>query len=346
MAEMLKSVQEKDTCLAGWCKERVTALGNIITQWDQLQPLIENHSAVLQRQIDIMRDHVESQMTNLKEEADRFLIRWESAIEDLETNDATTLTVFRERQHNWNAIKEKREALENDCTKYNIDFSSDIADMFEKIEASVQKQGEQWQLFEEFQKEADEILEEEWTVYRRRPYILTNFISKWSGSSKLLNNASSTRIHKLLDNYQLALPVLQNLQSDGLTEQHWAKIFFIMNEKPKIYHDICVKDILVNVGNLVQNASAIQNLVRQAVSEQVVRQAITELDQWGITAVLKTTVHNDSRGDMIILITDFQEVLNKVCESYMDMCEFRAEPLFSDRRQSMLTTVGQKFQFL
>lgn len=312
MAEMLKSVHEKDTCLAGWCKERVTALANIRTQWDQLQPLIDNHSAVLQRQIDIMRGHVESQMANLKEEAERFLIRWESAIEDLETNESTTLTVFRERQQNWSSIKEKRDTMEIDCVKYTIEFPSELREMFGKIENSIETQGEQWQLFEEFQKEADEIMAEEWTVYRRRPYILTNFLSNWNNNKKLSNNAASMRIQKLLDSYQAALPVLQTLQSDGLTEQHWAKIFFMLKEKPKIYHDICVKDILSNVGNLQQNATEIQNLVRQAASEQVVRQAITELDQWGVTAVLKTTIHNDSRGDVVTLITDFQDVLNKV----------------------------------
>lgn len=84
MSELLKSVQEKDTCLAGWCKERVTSLGSILAQWEQLQPLIDNHHSILQRQIDIMKDHISSQVKNLNEEVEKFQIRWESTLSEME----------------------------------------------------------------------------------------------------------------------------------------------------------------------------------------------------------------------------------------------------------------------
>lgn len=84
MTELIKSVQEKDTCLAGWCKERVSSLTAIIMQWEQLQPLVENHHSVLQRQIDIMKDHLTGQMGNLNEEVEKFQIRWESTLAEIE----------------------------------------------------------------------------------------------------------------------------------------------------------------------------------------------------------------------------------------------------------------------
>lgn len=84
MTELLKSVQEKDTCLAGWCKERVSSLNGIQMQWEQLQPLIDNHHSILQQQIDIMKDHIASQFNNLKEEIEKFQIRWESTLNELE----------------------------------------------------------------------------------------------------------------------------------------------------------------------------------------------------------------------------------------------------------------------
>lgn len=43
----LEAVRAKDSCLAGWCKERVTALSGILLQWEQLQPLLENHAVIL-----------------------------------------------------------------------------------------------------------------------------------------------------------------------------------------------------------------------------------------------------------------------------------------------------------
>lgn len=52
--------------------------------------------------------------------------------------------------------------------------------------------------------------------------------------------------------------------------------------------------------------------MRQAASEQIVRQALTELEQWGVSAILKLTPHTDSKGQSVMLIKDFQDVLNKV----------------------------------
>lgn len=312
MKAVLESVERKDTCLAGWCKERVSALSTIGIQWDQLQPLIENHSISLQRQIDIMRDYVESQITNLREEAEKFEIRWETMIQSLKDSEDYNSNLFRERQQNWNTIKERREQLENDCAKFNIEFQVDLRDVFTKIDEKVQVQGKEWEVLEQFLLELDQIGDEEWTVYRRRPYILTNFLNDWTSNLNSSNNAAASKIRKLMVNYQSALPVLQNLQSDGLTERHWAKLFSMFGRSPIPMHDILLKDVLMNSAELQLNADEIQNMVRQALSEQVVRQALSELDQWGVTATLKTTTHTDAREGTVTLIKDIQDILNKV----------------------------------
>lgn len=312
MSKLRESVEGKDNCLAGWCKERVSALENINSQWNQLQPLIENHSLVLQRQIDIMRDQIESQMSSLTEEAEKFEIRWETTVLNLKENDTYNSSLFRERIQNWNNIKERREQLENDCSKFNIAFSPDVRELFSRIDNLVQSQGKEWEIFEQFLEEFEAIGSEEWTVYRRRPYIFTDFLAKWNNSDSLSDNAASAKIQNLLEGYQSVLPVLQNLQADGLTDRHWAKTFSLLNKSPKPFHDVLLKDMLLSIPDLLKSASEIQSLVRQASSEQIVRQALTELDQWGVTATLKTIAHTDSKGETVHLIKDFQDALNKV----------------------------------
>lgn len=312
MNELLKTVEGKDTCLAGWCKERVSALSNILLQWDQLQPLIENHSAVLQRQIGIMRDYIESQMGNLQEEAEKFHIRWESTIKDLEINDAVNLQVFKDRQVAWNGLKEKRDSLEAESMKYNIIFPIELAEMFDKIDSDVKVNGEQWEMYESFEKDLEIVANEELSIYRRRPYILTDFLSKWSNLASAKKTIASNRIQLSLDAYQSALPIIQNLQSDGLTEKHWSRILNLTDQSPIPYHDICLKHLFNNVPGLIKNETAIVNMVRQASSEQIIRAALTELDQWGATATFKTTTHTDTKNGSLTLIRDFQEVLNKI----------------------------------
>lgn len=339
MEGVLHSVQSKDSCLAGWCRERVSAvsaqtnikvqsnfkaslhvnfcsiqLNSIVTQWEQLQPLIENHSTALKVQIDVLKNQIDFQLTNLKDEIEKFEIRWDSTIAELEQNEEASLELFKDRLRGWILIEEQKEKLENSCSKYNIAFTPEISEIFDKITADIESQGQQWKDFEQFLGEYDNICREEWTVYRRRPYILSDFISKWCGKTGVTNNQkiATKRIVRILNHLQMATPILQTLQSDGLTEKHWAQIFSLMGKPYKSFHDIVLKDILSDLDALDRNADEIQQLVRKATSEQIVRQALSELDQWGFQAELKTFNHSDSMGNRITLIKEFQEILNKV----------------------------------
>lgn len=315
MTEQLRLVEGKDTCLSGWCKERVSSLAAIVVQWDQLQPLIVSHSVVLQRQIDTMRDHVQAQMLNLQEVAEKFLIRWETTMTELRDNDQFNVQLFRDRQLAWTTIKDQREQLENDCAKYNISFTPELRELFTDIDTAVQEQSRPWDEYAQFLDGFEQIGSEDWSVYRRKPYILTDFIGSWK--NRLSTGGGGTtiadaRIRQKLDGYQLAMPVLQSLQSDGLSESHWARFFSMMNQPTKPFHDITLADILMNGPLLIQNADEIQSLVRQAGAEQIVVQALSELEQWGVTAILKTIQQIDSNGQSVTLIKDFREILNKI----------------------------------
>lgn len=324
MEEILESVQAKDRCLSSWCRERVSALNGIVNQWEQLQPLIDNHSAALKVQIDVLKNQVEFQITELKDDIEKFEIRWESTMTELEQNEEASLELFKDRLRGWIVIEERKEKLENSCKKYNVPFPEEISDVFDKITAGIENQGQQWKDFEQFLSEYENICSEEWTVYRRRPYILSDFISKWYGKIGATNDkrVATKRISRILNDLQTASPVLQTLQSDGLTEKHWAKIFQLMNKPYKLYHDITLKDILIDLDGLATNATEIQHLVRKAASEQIVRQALAELDQWGIQAELKIFDHTDSRGSNVKLIKEFQEVLNKVLSYFIGKSQF------------------------
>lgn len=319
MSNLLKSVESKDSCLAGWCRERVTALANIVTQWEQLQPLIDNHSAALRMQAEIVRNQIEFQLANLKDETEKFQIRWESTITDLENNEEINLQLFKERLQNWNTISQQKYKLERSCNKYMVEFPADIQELFVKLADDVSSMGHQWEIFEEFSSEYQNVTNEEWTVYRRRPYILTDFISKWQGNANSQSNKASKKIQQMLEEYQTAIPTLQCLQADGLTERHWANIFHLLQMPYKAYHDITLKDILDNSGGLIEKSADIQQLVRKASSEQIIRQAIAELDQWGASAMLKTATHADSLGEMVYIIKDFQDILNKVDFARLNM---------------------------
>uniref|UniRef100_A0A182NV76 Cytoplasmic dynein 2 heavy chain 1 n=1 Tax=Anopheles dirus TaxID=7168 RepID=A0A182NV76_9DIPT len=313
MSELMKSLQGKDSCLAGWCKERVSALGGILLQWNQLQPLIDNHQTLLQGRLDIIKENILRQINELNEEADKFAIRWESTIKDLETNEHADMSLFRERQSQWKQILAKRETLNKQTEKFNITVPKEFNEIFAKLEHDITEQGRNWDIFNEFLNDYDTVANEEWTIYRRRPHLLTDFIARWDKApTGQPVSVASARILTTIERYKGALPVLATLQSDALIEKHWAKLCMMLTIDSKSQHDLCLGDVLGASDRLLDQAADIQAIVRSAASEHVIRQAIVELEQWSATAMLKLIDYTDSKGSSMKLIKDYVETLNKI----------------------------------
>jgi dynein heavy chain 2, cytosolic len=111
MTELLKSVQSKNNCLAGWCKETVGSLDSLIMQWEKLLPLIENHHLLLQGQLEVIKESLLGKINNLNEEAEKFLIKWEDTLKDLEASSDSDFEIFKERKRQWGEFLERRDTL-------------------------------------------------------------------------------------------------------------------------------------------------------------------------------------------------------------------------------------------
>jgi dynein heavy chain 2, cytosolic len=199
-----------------------------------------------------------------------------------------------------------------EADQFNVEIPEETKDLLTGIEQSINVQKEQWNQFANFANDFDNVQSEEWSVYRRRPYLFTDLLTKWETTCRDNASASTARISNRLNKYRSVQPILTILQSDALTEKQWIRIFQLLNIPPKPYYDVLLGDVMQNMTGLIENATEIQTIVKEAASEQIVRQAISELEQWSVTATLKTVQHTDSRGNAVTIIKDFQEVLNKI----------------------------------
>lgn len=111
MTELLKNVQSKNTCLAGWCKETVGSLDSLIAKWEKLLPLIENHHVLLQGQLEVIKGSLLGKINNLNDDAEKFLIKWEDTLKDLEANADSDFEIFRERKRQWEEFVGRRDNL-------------------------------------------------------------------------------------------------------------------------------------------------------------------------------------------------------------------------------------------
>lgn len=111
MTEMLKSVQSKNTCLAGWCKENVGSLDSLIIQWERLLPLIDNHQMLLQGQLEVIKESLLGKINSLNGDAEKFLIKWEDTLKDLESNADVDFEIFKDRKRQWLDFIDRRDLL-------------------------------------------------------------------------------------------------------------------------------------------------------------------------------------------------------------------------------------------
>jgi dynein heavy chain 2, cytosolic len=111
MTDLLKNVQSKNTCLAGWCKETVGSLDSLIAKWEKLLPLVENHHLLLQGQLEVIKENLLGKINSLNGDAEKFLIKWEDTLKDLEANVDSDFEVFKERKNQWDGFVERRDHL-------------------------------------------------------------------------------------------------------------------------------------------------------------------------------------------------------------------------------------------
>lgn len=197
------------------------------------------------------------------------------------------------------------------CLSYNVEFPLSAQELFIEIENDVAKFKEQWSIYKNYTEELENILQENWLIYQQHPYVLSNTIAKWK-HMELDNNAAARRIKNNIDIIHDTLNVLKVLQSNAITDSHWHQIFKLLNIPPKQVKEIKVIDITSNISDIVENYENIQLIVKEAHFEEIVKNSLAELEQWGNTACLKLFPHRTSVGNDIMLIKEFQDTINKV----------------------------------
>ncbi|CAG2068393.1 unnamed protein product [Timema podura] len=111
---------------------------------------------------------------------------------------------------------------------------------------------------------------------------------------------------------QEMLPWLKFVHGDMFCDKHWMEMFALIGLPSKPVESLTFGDFLATKDNIIARANDLQELNGRAVSEIAIRQALRELDIWEVEAKFSLTEHKDSRGESVMLIKDFKDILNKV----------------------------------
>ncbi|XP_034239710.1 cytoplasmic dynein 2 heavy chain 1 [Thrips palmi] len=319
MMANLEELQNKNKTLASWTKERVDQVVRVTRNWDNFQSLLSNHQVFLEQQVEGIKNTIKSQVDGFEEELENFSLRWEQ-LKPRETSLldggpqmlVQSLAFLREKRQEWDEILTRKEKMLDDCKLFNL--STPEFQICNKVEEDIKYHENMWSLFDEFNTGIQNMSKEEWIIFRSKSYRFEEFLNLWDARLKSSPDKTSLTVRLLQDveKYKAILPLLKLVRGDMFSDKHWIEMLGLLGIPSKPVESLVFGDFLSAKENILAQAQALQDLNNRASSEIVIRQALTELDIWEVEARFQLVSHRDSRGSSVMLIKDFQDILNKV----------------------------------
>lgn len=149
---------------------------------------------------------------------------------------------------------------------------------------------------------------------------LNNLVSDWEKKISLLQPLTfQNQMVKLLDRFKLIISHIHLLQSEALADRHWKNIFSILHLPLKLRSELKLKHISQAMQSFETNMAELKMFIDQAKAEQIVWQALMEIEQWSVKIELTFFEHLDSNGRTIRLIKGISEVVLKVNTYYISI---------------------------
>ncbi len=318
MLETFRLADAKNKILSAWTKEHVEQVGRVTSLWDNYINLMENHEMIISKQVDAIKANLNTQVNNVNGDIEKFKLRWdqlkpkEDSLEGDQTKIVTGIKVIKEKRQEWDALMETKTKIESDCAHFGLkepDFPQ-----LDEVKADLEKHEEMWGLFEEFNTSMKDMSKEEWIIFRSKSYRFEEFLGQWY--ERLQNSKQATtvtvRLLKEIERYKVILPVLKYVRGDIFSEQHWTEMYGLLGMPQKPVDKLIFEDFLRARERLVAQEDALKELNNRAAGEVVIREALKELDIWEVEAKFAFVEHQASSGEMVPLIKDWKDVINKV----------------------------------
>jgi len=262
-----------------------------------------------------MKLAVKGQTENLLSNTEKFKLRWEqSKPRDTDIQDATqekldkSLSLIKEKAEELKTLEEEMEKLKKDHDQLGLP-EPDLTP-FRELENDIKKSLEMWSIYEEFHNELGQLRNEDWIVFRSKMYRLDDLLKNWE--SKLenegVNSPLGNRILQEIQSHKDVLPILKFARGDAFSDRHWVEMLSLLDIPQKSVESLTVGDFLAVKEKIVASQEQLQELNGRAASEIAVRQALSELDAWEVTARFTLAAHNDAGGAELSVIKEFGEV--------------------------------------
>ncbi|GJQ81470.1 btv [Trypoxylus dichotomus] len=320
MEELYESMCLKAKTLAGWTREQIDSVNRLQAAWERLQSLLENHEHIISKQMQTVKTTLSIATENLNRKIESFGAKWDQVkprpnsgqiAQDTLPQLHKYLENIKQKRVQWKELMEEKQKIIGDFEKFGM--SSPEFLFSDEIDVDLTNMENTWSLFEEFYTDFEKLANEEWIVFRKKSYLLEEFLFDWQTKlQKLEPTPLVTRILKEIHNYQGITSTLKLVKGEDFTDKHWLEVYTLLRIAPKPIDSLYLKDFL-NVSEVLQEKTKeLQAICKKAAGEVVVRQALAELNHWEVQSHFALADHLDCKKRNIFLIKDFKEILNKI----------------------------------
>ncbi|XP_051482944.1 cytoplasmic dynein 2 heavy chain 1 isoform X1 [Apus apus] len=317
---LFQEAEDKNKLLRTVAGAGLDTISNLRATWDKFELMMESHQLMITEQIEMMKGNVISHINIYLQDLEKFKARWDQlkpSDDVIETGDQDVLEkssqIIKEKKREFDELETMKEKLIEECHHFKLeepDFS-----LSEVVHQDIKSCAEVWALYEEFYQGLQEKAKEDWITFRSKTYLFEEFLFNWHDKMRKMeeHTVMTVKLQKEVDKYKMVIPLLKYVRGEHLSPDHWLDLFRLLGlPRGTTLEGLLFGDLLKVMDAIIEKAVELKDLNCRAQGEVTIREALRELELWGVGTVFTLTDYEDSQGKTIRLIKDWKDIVNQV----------------------------------
>ncbi|RXM28913.1 Cytoplasmic dynein 2 heavy chain 1 [Acipenser ruthenus] len=340
---LFQEAEDKNRLLRSVAGGGLEAISALRARWDKFELMMESHQLMIKEQVELMKSNVESRIKMYEQELEKFKARWDQLKPNddiIETGNLEALQkcvqTIKEKKAEFGELENTRKKLIEDCHHFELE-QPDFA-LADSILRDIEDFSVTWSLYEEFQEGFLEMTKEDWITFRSKTYLFEEFLFMWHERLRKQeeHTTMTVKLQDEIDKYKvricqgfMVVPVLKYVRGEHLSQDHWLDLFRIVGlPRGTTLEKLVFGDLLRVADTIVAKATELKDLNSRAQAEVTIREALRELDLWGVGAVFTLTDYEDSQNKIIKLIKDWKDIVNQVGDNRCLLQSLKDSPYY------------------
>ncbi|XP_044933442.1 cytoplasmic dynein 2 heavy chain 1 isoform X4 [Mustela putorius furo] len=333
---LFQEAEDKNRLLRTVAGGGLETISNLKAKWDKFELMMESHQLMIKDQIEVMKGNVKSRLQIYYQELEKFKARWDQlkpGDDIIETGQQNALDIsaksIKEKKIEFDDLEVIRKKLVDDCHHFGLEEPN--FSLAHSVSKDIESCAQVWALYEEFQRGLQDMASEDWITFRTKTYLLEEFLMTWHDRLRKVeeHSAMTVKLQSEVDRYRTVIPILKYVRGEHLSPDHWLDLFRLLGlPRGTSLEKLLFGDLLRVADVIVAKASDLKDLNSRAQGEVTIREALRELDLWGVGAVFTLIDYEDSQSRTIKLIKDWKDIVNQVGDNRCLLQSLKDSPYY------------------